>query len=48
MKTLIAQKPWILILAAFMLLVSGWTALITLAMRNPAAFVPVQAVARAR
>jgi hypothetical protein len=48
MNKLIADKPWILILVAFTLLISSWTAFITLAVRNPTAFVPVQQMASNR
>ena len=42
MITIIKKRPWLLIVAAFLILISAWTALITIAVRNQPKAVPLE------
>lgn len=42
MKKAIARKPWLLVVAAFVLLISAWTVLICVAVKNRPEEVPLE------
>lgn len=42
MITLLKKRPWLLIVAAFLILIGAWTILITIAVRNQPQAVPFE------
>jgi hypothetical protein len=48
MKRLIARRPWLLVIAAFFLLISVWTCFIYIAVKHGPAVLPLDPAATSR